>query len=239
MLNIQHLSVVTDGKEILRDVSLRVRTSELHVVMGPNGSGKSTLAQAIAGSPRCEVTGGSIRLGRYDLLKRSADERSRLGLFVAFQQPFAVPGVGTAQFLRMALEQRNNESLRPSEVRQRLWMALPQVGLPATVMERELNVGFSGGEQKRFELAQLLLLGAKIAVLDEIDSGLDVDGLRRIAAGVEAQRKAETGILLITHNPALLEVIEPDVISLLADGRIIESGGIELSRRINQQGFSV
>jgi len=237
MLSIQQLSVTSDGKDILRGVSLRVRAGELHVVMGPNGSGKSTLAQTIAGSPRCSVTSGTIRLGRFDLLTRTPDERARLGLFVAFQQPFAVPGVGTTQFLRLALEQRNNESLRPSQVRQRLWMALPQVGLPAAVMDRELNVGFSGGEQKRFELAQLLTLGAHIAVLDEIDSGLDVDGLRRIAAGVEAQRKAGTGILLITHNPALLEVVEPTTISLLVDGRIAESGGIELARRIAQKGF--
>lgn len=238
MLSLRNLTVSVADRMVLSDVSLKIRPRELHVLMGPNGSGKSSLAQTIAGNPKFGVSSGSIRLGRLDLLRRSPDERARLGLFVAFQQPLAIPGVGAAQFMRIAFEQRNGELLRPSQVRQRLWQALPQAGLPSAVMDRELNVGFSGGEQKRFELAQLLLLGAKIAVLDEMDSGLDVDGIHRIAAGVEAQRKAGTGILFITHNPVLLEVIEPNGISLLVGGRIVSSGGIELARQIAQRGFA-
>lgn len=178
-----------------------------------------------------------MHLGRFNLLQRKPDERAKLGLFVSFQQPFAIAGVPITQFLRTALKERNASSIRPSQVRERLLLVMPQVGLPVSVIDREVHVGFSGGEQKRFELAQLFMLGANIAVLDEIDSGLDVDGIRRVAAGIEAQRKQGTGILLITHNPAIVSYLSPTKVHILKKGRLATSGGAAVAEQVAQQGY--
>lgn len=236
-LSIRHLSVRAGGKDILREISLTVRPSELHVLMGPNGSGKTTLAQVIAGNPAFIVSSGSVRIGRTDLLRRSPEERARLGIFVAFQHPLALPGVSIPDFLRVAVFERNAQRLRPSEVREKAREILERLGLAPTLLERELNVGFSGGEQKRFELAQLFFFGARIAVLDEIDSGVDLDGMRAIAASLDALRQDGTGILFITHNPHLVRYLSPDAVHVLLRGERLVSGGSKLGEEIAEKGF--
>lgn len=237
MLNIRGLRASAGDTEILSGVDFAVAAGEVHVLMGQNGSGKSTLAQVIAGSPIYTVSEGSITLDGTELMTLAPDKRARLGLFVSFQQPVAIPGVPIAQFTRVALKERNNDALRPSHVRERLKEALPRVGLSVAVSERDVNAGFSGGEMKRFELAQLLLLGARVAVLDEIDSGLDVDGIKQIAEIILNQRKGGTALLVVTHNPAVLEFIQPDRISVMANGVIVASGGKEIGVQIVEQGY--
>lgn len=210
----------------------------MHVLMGQNGSGKSTFAQVIAGNPAYTVDKGSLTLADEDLLTLLPDARARLGLFVSFQQPLSVPGVSTTQFIRTALTERNSENLRPSKVKARLAAALPRVGLAPAVAERDVNDGFSGGEMKRFELAQLLLLGAQAAVLDEIDSGLDVDGVAAIAKTINTMRQDGMALLVITHNPAVLEPLNPDSVSIMQAGRIAATGGPELGARIAKEGYA-
>lgn len=237
MLTIQNLHVAVGSREILGGVSLRVRPRELHVLMGPNGSGKSTLAQVIAGNPRFTVTQGSLRFRRFDLLARSPEARARLGVFVSFQQPLAIPGVGVADFLRLAIAERNGDRVRPSQLRDRAAARFPDVGLPAATLDRELNVGFSGGEQKRMELAQLLLMGAEVAILDEVDSGLDIDGLRQVTSAIEKMRAGGTAVLFITHNPRVLVHLTPTAVHVLIAGTIAVSGGRMLGEEIAQNGY--
>ena len=235
-----HVSIAVDGgtKEILTGVNLTVRAGETHAIMGPNGSGKSTLAYAIAGHPRYEVTSGSIRLDGADVLEMTVDERARAGLFLAMQYPVEVPGVSTANFLRSAATAVRGEApkLRTwvTEVKQ----AMTDLEIDPEFAERNVNEGFSGGEKKRQEVLQLSLLKPKFAVLDETDSGLDVDALRIVSEGVNRFKAGgETGVLLITHYTRILQHIRPDVVHVFAGGKVVESGGPELADELETNGY--
>ncbi|MDQ4115407.1 MAG: Fe-S cluster assembly ATPase SufC [Actinomycetota bacterium] len=235
-----HASVTTeDGpKEILRGVNLTVRAGETHAMMGPNGSGKSTLAYAIAGHPKYEVTSGEVRLDGEDVLEMSVDERARAGLFLAMQYPVEVPGVSMANFLRSAAT-----AVRGEAPKLRTWVkevkgAMSDLDIDPDFADRSVNEGFSGGEKKRHEVLQLALLNPRIAVLDETDSGLDVDALRVVSEGVNRYREnGEHGVLLITHYTRILNHIKPDHVHVFANGQIVESGGPELADELERDGY--
>ncbi|GAA5117825.1 Fe-S cluster assembly ATPase SufC [Pseudonocardia adelaidensis] len=234
------VSVATDdgAKEILKGVDLTVRTGETHAIMGPNGSGKSTLAYAVAGHPKYQITGGSVTLDGEDLLSRTVDERARAGLFLAMQYPVEVPGVSMANFLRSAAT-----AVRGEAPKLRTWVkevkgAMSDLDIDPDFAERSVNEGFSGGEKKRHEVLQLALLKPKFAILDETDSGLDVDALRVVSEGVNRYREgADTGVLLITHYTRILQHIRPDAVHVFAGGRVVESGGPELADELERSGY--
>ena len=235
-----HATVDADGetKEILSGVDLTIRAGETHAIMGPNGSGKSTLAYSIAGHPRYTVTKGSITLDGADVLKMSVDERARAGLFLAMQYPVEVPGVSVSNFLRTAVTAARGEAPKV-----RLWVkelkeAMVALDMDKSFSERSVNEGFSGGEKKRHEILQLELLKPKIAILDETDSGLDVDALRIVSEGVNRVRATgETGILLITHYTRILRYIQPDFVHVFAGGKIVAEGGRELADQLEAEGY--
>jgi Fe-S cluster assembly ATP-binding protein len=236
-----HVSITTpDGadKEILKGVDLTVNSGETHAVMGPNGSGKSTLSYAIAGHPKYTVTSGSITLDGQDVLEMSVDERARAGLFLAMQYPVEVPGVSMSNFLRTAVT-----AVRGEAPKLRLWVkevkaALADLDIDPQFSERSVNEGFSGGEKKRHEILQLGLLKPKIAILDETDSGLDVDALRVVSEGVNRYAEAEqAGVLLITHYTRILRYIHPQFVHVFVDGRIVASGGPELADELEENGY--
>ena len=235
-----HVRVDTDAaaKEILRGVDLTVRSGETHAIMGPNGSGKSTLAYAIAGHPKYTVTGGSVTLDGEDVLAMSVDERARAGVFLAMQYPVEVPGVSVSNFLRSAAT-----AVRGEAPKLRLWVkeqkaAMAQLKMDPSFAERNVNEGFSGGEKKRHEILQLELLQPKIAILDETDSGLDVDALRVVSEGVNRARETgRTGVLLITHRTPILRYIKPDFVHVFVAGKIVESGGAELADELEANGY--
>ncbi|MCI4676086.1 Fe-S cluster assembly ATPase SufC [Candidatus Mycolicibacterium alkanivorans] len=236
-----HVSVANeDGteKEILKGVNLTVKSGETHAVMGPNGSGKSTLSYSIAGHPKYHVTSGSITLDGEDVLAMSVDERARAGLFLAMQYPVEVPGVSMSNFLRTAAT-----AVRGEAPKLRLWIkevkaAMTDLGIDPQFAERSVNEGFSGGEKKRHEILQLGLLKPKIAILDETDSGLDVDALRVASEGVNRYAEAEhAGVLLITHYTRILRYIHPQFVHVFVDGRIVESGGPELADELEENGY--
>jgi len=236
-----HVTVAVEGeqpREILRGVDLTVRPGETHAVMGPNGSGKSTLAYSIAGHPKYTVTAGTVTLGGEDLLAMSVDARARAGLFLAMQYPAEVPGVSVSNFLRTAAT-----AVRGEAPKLRLWVkeqkaAMAALDMDPSFAERSVNEGFSGGEKKRHEILQMELLAPAMAVLDEIDSGLDVDALRVVAAGINRARgRGETGLLLITHYTRLLQYVRPDFVHVMVDGRVVEEGGPELAATIDEQGY--
>ena len=235
-----HASVETDGgaREILRGVTLTVESGQTHAVMGPNGSGKSTLAYVIAGHPKYTVTGGSITLDGQDVLEMSVDERARAGLFLAMQYPVEIPGVSVSTFLRTSVT-----AVRGEAPKLRTWVkemkgAMEALQIDPAFAERSVNEGFSGGEKKRHEILQLELLKPKIAVLDETDSGLDVDALKVVAEGVNRfQEDGTTGTLLITHYTRILRYIHPDFVHVFVDGRIVESGGPELATQLEDEGY--
>jgi len=242
-LEIKNLHVVIDTpegveKEILKGVDLTVKSGETHAVMGPNGSGKSTLSYAIAGHPRYRVTGGSITLDGQDILEMSIDERARAGLFLAMQYPVEVPGVSMSNFLRTAVT-----AVRGEAPKLRLWVkevkaAMTDLEIDPQFAERSVNEGFSGGEKKRHEILQLGLLKPKIAILDETDSGLDVDALRVVSEGVNRYAEAEhAGVLLITHYTRILRYIHPQFVHVFVDGRIVASGGPELADELEENGY--
>jgi Fe-S cluster assembly ATP-binding protein len=240
LLEIDDLHVAVDGHEILRGVTLAVREGELHALMGPNGSGKSTLATTLLANPAYEVTEGSVRLHGDDVTKLPTDERAARGLFLGFQHPEAIPGVSVLNFLRQALAARKGiPDMSVLEVRIALMEWSKRLGMDDRFMERYLNEGFSGGEKKRNEILQMALMEPDVAILDETDSGLDIDALRTVAQGVTAIRSArpQLGILLITHYQRILEYLTPDVVHVLLDGRLVASGGPELARRIEAEGF--
>ena len=235
-----HVSVETEQgtKEILRGVDLTVRAGETHAIMGPNGSGKSTLAYSVAGHPKYTVTSGTVTLDGEDVLAMSVDERARAGLFLAMQYPVEVPGVTTSNFLRTAKTAIDGEAPKL-----RTWVkdvrgAMEALRMDASFAERNVNEGFSGGEKKRFEILQMELLKPKIAVLDETDSGLDVDALKVVSEGVNrVLAGGEVGALLITHYTRILRYIQPDFVHVFVDGRIVEEGGPELADRLEAEGY--
>ncbi len=227
-----------DATQILSGVDLTVRSGETHAIMGPNGSGKSTLAYSIAGHPKYTVTSGSITLDGADVLAMTVDERARAGLFLAMQYPVEVPGVSVANFLRTAAT-----AVRGEAPKLRTWVkevntAMTELGMDKAFAERNVNEGFSGGEKKRHEILQLELLKPKIAILDETDSGLDVDALRAVSEGVNKVRATGIGTLLITHYTRILRYITPDRVHVFFDGRIVESGGAELAERLEADGYA-
>ncbi len=242
MLAIEKLHVRGGGREILRGIDLSIDAGQVHAIMGPNGSGKSTLARVLAGHPEYEVTAGTILYKGHDLTAMDPETRAREGLFMAFQYPIEIPGVNNAYFLKTALnalrKHRGEEELDAMEfmvlVRERMkWLEVDE-----SLMNRAVNEGFSGGEKKRNEIFQMAILQPTLAVLDETDSGLDIDALKIVARGVNAMRDAERAILLVTHYQRLLNYIVPDVVHVLTDGRIVRSGGKELALELEEKGYS-
>jgi Fe-S cluster assembly ATP-binding protein len=240
LLELDDLHVAVDGREILRGITLGVPESEVHVLMGPNGSGKSTLANALLANPVYEVTGGSIRFKGEDVTKLPTDERAARGIFLGFQHPEEIPGVSVLNFLRQALAVRKGiDDFSVLEVRLNLLDWTKRLGMDNRFQERYLNEGFSGGERKRNEILQMALMEPDLAVLDETDSGLDIDALRTVAHGINEVRAARPllGILLITHYQRILEHLTPDVVHVLLDGQIVATGDAALARRIEAEGF--
>ncbi|WP_235738720.1 Fe-S cluster assembly ATPase SufC [Nocardioides alcanivorans] len=235
-----HVSVETeDGpKEILKGVTLTLKDGETHAIMGPNGSGKSTLAYSIAGHPRYEITAGTVTLDGEDVLEMTVDERARAGLFLAMQYPVEVPGVSVANFLRTAKTAIDGEAPKLRTWVKDVNAAMEQMDLDATFSQRSVNEGFSGGEKKRHEMAQLDLLDPKVAVLDETDSGLDIDALKVVSDGVNRFRAREAkSVLLITHYTRILRYIQPDQVHVFVNGRVAESGGPELAEELEANGY--
>ncbi|MCK8784525.1 Fe-S cluster assembly ATPase SufC [Roseomonas sp. NAR14] len=242
MLDIRNLTAEIDGKQILRGIDLEIRPGEVHAIMGPNGSGKSTLSYVLAGREGYEVTGGSAEFDGKDLLAMEPEERAALGLFLAFQYPVELPGVGNANFLRTALNaQRRVRGELELDAMQFLKLArarMKDLSMPEDMLKRGVNVGFSGGEKKRNEVLQMALLQPKLAILDETDSGLDIDALRIVADGVNALRGPGFSALVITHYQRLLNYIVPDRVHVLVKGRIVRSGGPELAEELEASGYA-
>jgi Fe-S cluster assembly ATP-binding protein len=239
-LEIRDLHVAVEGHEILRGVSLALGPGEIHALMGPNGSGKSTLANTLLAHPAYEVTGGAILLAGEDVTLLPPDERAARGLFLGFQHPEEIPGVSVLNFLRQALARRKGiDDFSVLEVRLKLIEWLKRLGMDTRFSERYLNEGFSGGEKKRNEILQMALMEPEVAVLDETDSGLDIDALRLVSAGIEEVRKErpQLAILAITHYQRLLEHLVPDTVHVLVDGRLVATGGPELARTVEAEGF--
>ncbi|QZA32734.1 Fe-S cluster assembly ATPase SufC [Hydrogenibacillus sp. N12] len=238
-LKIENLHVAVDGKPIIRGLDLVIRGGEVHAIMGPNGTGKSTLAQALMGHPRYEVTAGTVTLDGEDVLAMSVDERARKGLFLAMQYPSEVSGVSTSDFLRTAINARRGEGneIPLMEFVRKLDRALKTLEMPQDMVRRSLNEGFSGGEKKRNEILQMMLLEPKIAILDEVDSGLDIDALKIVARGVNEMLSENLGVLVITHYQRLLNYIRPHFVHVLMQGRIVKSGGPELAEALEAKGY--
>ena len=237
MLEIKNLHAEVDGTEILKGVDLKINPGEVHAIMGPNGSGKSTLANVVMGNPVYEVTKGSVVFEGEDITEEPVDNRAKLGMFLAFQYPESIPGVTIVNMLKTALTNIEETEYTTLELRLKVAEAMEQLGLSADFADRYLNEGFSGGERKRNEILQLAVLDPKLAVLDETDSGLDVDGLKVVGEGVSKLKKDDKGYLVVTHYQRLLERIKPDFVHVLFNGSIIESGGPELANEIEKNGY--
>lgn len=237
LLDVRDLHVSVEGKEILKGLTLRVNAGEVHAIMGPNGSGKSTLSFCLMGHPKYTITGGTIRYRGTDLHKLPVNERAAAGIFLAFQYPTAIPGVTIANFLRAALRGVRGADVPVKEFRQTVKTQLKTLGIPDAFMNRYVNDGFSGGEKKRLEILQMAVLNPALALLDETDSGLDIDALKTVASGINALRSPERGIVLITHYQRLLNYIKPDVVHVMIDGRIARSGGAELALELESKGY--
>jgi Fe-S cluster assembly ATP-binding protein len=241
MLTISNLHVRGGGREILRGIDLTMDTGQVHAIMGPNGSGKSTLARVLAGNPEYEVTNGSIEYKGQDLLAMDPETRAREGIFMAFQYPVEIPGVNNAYFLKAALnalrKHRGQEELDAMEFMTLVRERMHQLEMDESLMNRAVNEGFSGGEKKRNEIFQMAVLEPALAVLDETDSGLDIDALKIVAHGVNTMRAADRAILLVTHYQRLLNYIVPDMVHVLTDGRIVRSGGKELALELEEKGY--
>ncbi len=240
-LEIRNLHVSAEGKQILKGLNLNVSAGQIHALMGPNGSGKSTLANAIMGHPALEVTEGEIRLRGEDITESAPEDRARGGLFMAFQYPVAIPGVTVAKYLRMAVnaqrEDRGESEIKLKDFRKQTEAAMELMDIPREFSSRYLNDGFSGGEKKRMEILQLAMLRPEFAVLDETDSGLDIDALRTVAEGVSKFAGPEMGILIITHYQRILHLVEPDFVHVMYDGRIVKEGGPELVGLLEKRGY--
>ncbi|MCH5172848.1 MAG: Fe-S cluster assembly ATPase SufC [Bacteroidales bacterium] len=241
LLEIRNLHAAIDGREILKGVDLTMRRGEVHAVMGPNGAGKSTLSAVLAGRPDYKVTAGSIVYDGRDLLSMSPEERSWAGIFLSFQYPVEIPGVSITNFMKAALNARRKAAgepeLKPADFLKLLKEKMDFVQMKGEFARREVNVGFSGGEKKRNEIFQMAMLEPVLSILDETDSGLDVDALRIVADGVNRLRSPQTSSIVITHYQRLLEYIVPDVVHVLKDGRIVLTGGRELVDRIENEGY--
>ncbi|MEP9400697.1 Fe-S cluster assembly ATPase SufC [Sphingomonas sp. VNH70] len=242
MLNIQNLHAEIDGKEILKGLSLAVNAGEVHAIMGPNGAGKSTLGYVLGGRPGYDVTEGSVTFAGENLLEMEADARAAAGLFLGFQYPVEIPGVSNVQFLRESLNsQRRARGEKPLSGAEFLKLARAQadaLGMDMDMMKRPVNVGFSGGEKKRNEMVQMGILDPKLAILDETDSGLDIDALRIVGDGINRiMRSPDKAVILITHYQRLLDYVQPDFVHVLADGRIVRSGGPELAHELEREGY--
>jgi Fe-S cluster assembly ATP-binding protein len=241
MLEIKDLRAQVQHREILKGVSLTVNKGEVHAIMGPNGSGKSTLARVLSGHPEYEVTGGEVRLDGKDLLELDPEARAREGLFMAFQYPVEIPGVNNAYFLKAALnalrKHRGEAELDAMEFMQLVNERLQLLHVDPDLLKRPVNEGFSGGEKKRNEIFQMLVLEPRLAILDETDSGLDIDALKTVAEGVNAMRHPERAIVVVTHYQRLLNYIVPDFVHVLNDGRIVRSGGKELAFELEERGY--
>jgi Fe-S cluster assembly ATP-binding protein len=240
-LEIQNLHVNVEGKEILKGVDLAVSRGEVHALMGPNGSGKSTLANSIMGHPSLEVTDGTIHFDGADVTEAAPDERSRAGLFMAFQYPVAVPGVTVAKYLRMIVNARREAQGEPEiklkDFARTTQEAMEMMDIPRDFSSRYLNDGFSGGEKKRMEMLQMALLKPTMAVLDETDSGLDIDALRTVAGGVNRFAGPDMGVLIITHYQRILHLVEPDRVHVMYEGRIVKDGGPEIVTELEKHGY--
>jgi Fe-S cluster assembly ATP-binding protein len=237
-LEIRNLHVRTEEREILRGVDLTIAKGEIHALMGPNGSGKSTLANTIMGHPAYEVTEGTIRFQGEDITEAAPDERAKAGLFLAFQYPVAIPGVSVANFLRMAINAKRDEPINVKDFRVRLQHAVDLLDVDRAFTSRSLNDGFSGGEKKRAEILQMAMLEPEVAVLDETDSGLDIDALRTVAEGVTKLHEEQgLGALIITHYQRILHYIRPQFVHVMMDGRIVIEGGEELVERLEREGY--
>ena len=237
LLDIRGLTVSVEGKQILNGLDLHVNKGEIHAIMGPNGSGKSTLANALMGHPRYQVTAGTVLLEGEDVLGLLPDERARRGMFLAFQYPTAIPGVTMVNFLRQAMKARRGEDVPIREFREKLMATLKLLKIDENFARRYVNDGFSGGEKKRAEVLQMGILDPRIAILDETDSGLDIDALRTVAEGVNALMTPELGVVLITHYQRLLNYIKPQFVHILYKGRIVQSGGPELAHELEANGY--
>lgn len=239
-LEIKDLHVSIEDKEILKGVNLTLKTGEIHAIMGPNGTGKSTLSAAIMGNPNYEVTQGEILLDGQNILELEVDERARLGLFLAMQYPSEIPGITNAEFMRAAINARREEDdkILVREFLKKLDEKMDLLNMPEEMAERYLNEGFSGGEKKRNEILQLLMLEPSFAILDEIDSGLDIDALKVVAKGVNAMRGDDFGALIITHYQRLLNYITPDVVHIMMDGRVVLTGDADLAKRLEAEGYA-
>jgi Fe-S cluster assembly ATP-binding protein len=237
MLKIENLHIEIDGNEIVKGLDLEVGKGEIHAIMGPNGSGKSTLANVLMGHPRYEVTEGSVTFEGEDVLELEPDERAKMGMFLAFQYPSEVPGVSVANFLRTAVNSVREEELSPMEMYRLLQEKMHIMRMDPTFAERYLNEGFSGGEKKRNEILQMLMLDPRLAIMDETDSGLDIDALQVVARGVNELRQPEFSAVIITHYQRILRYIEPDRVHVMLDGRLVTSGDRELADELEDRGY--
>ena len=237
LLVVENLHVSVEGKPILTGLDLTVQAGQVHAMMGPNGSGKSTLSFCLMGHPKYQITEGRILYLGEDIADLSPDERAKKGIFLAFQYPTAIPGVTIANFLRASLRGVRGQDVPVKEFRQAVKTQLKALGIPDSFMNRYVNDGFSGGEKKRLEILQMAVLDPKLAVLDETDSGLDIDALKTVAAGINALRGPERGMLLITHYQRLLNYIKPDAVHVMVSGRVARSGGPELALELEAKGY--
>jgi Fe-S cluster assembly ATP-binding protein len=239
MLKIENLRVEIDGNEIVKGLDLEVGKGEIHAIMGPNGSGKSTFANVLLGHPRYEVTDGTVTFEGQDVLELEPDERAKLGMFLAFQYPSEVPGVSVANFLRTAVNSVREEELSPMEMYRLLQEKMAVMQMDPKFAERYLNEGFSGGEKKRNEILQMLMLDPRLAIMDETDSGLDIDALQVVARGVNELRGPEFSAVIITHYQRILRYMQPDRVHVMLDGRLVTSGGKELADELEDKGYDL
>jgi len=241
MLSINNLQAVIEGKEILKGINLEIKPGEVHAIMGPNGSGKSTLANVLTGNDSYEVTNGKVLFEGKDLLDMDPETRAREGMFLAFQYPIEIPGISNATFLKTAINEikkyKGEPELTPKEFLQRIKEKANLLGLDESLISRSVNVGFSGGEKKRNEIFQMLMLEPKFVLLDETDSGLDIDALKIVSNGVNIYRNNKNAFLVVTHYQRLLNYIQPDFVHVLFDGRIIKSGGKDLALELEEKGY--
>ncbi|MFR7349129.1 Fe-S cluster assembly ATPase SufC [Peptoniphilus sp.] len=238
LLKIENLSAGTEDKEILKNINFEINPGEVHVIMGPNGSGKTTLSNTIMGNPRYIISSGKIFFEGEDITELSTDKRAKAGIFMSFQTPMEVNGISTENFIRTALQQKTDENISFIKFRKELHKEMEKLSMDKSYGDRYLNVGFSGGEKKKNEILQLLMLNPKLAILDETDSGLDVDATRIVAEGINRYHNDENAVIIITHHRELIRKIEPDKVHVIVDGEIALEGGEEIVDRIESEGFN-